>query len=65
MLDEGAAGAMNDALGHAGRAGGVQDVERMVERERLERQVQPLVSSTNSSQQHDFGTRPMSGRSAT
>jgi len=37
VLDQRAAGAVNDALGDAGRSGRVQDVERVVEREPLER----------------------------
>ena len=36
VLDQRAAGAMDDALGDAGRARRVEDVERMVERQRLE-----------------------------
>ena len=36
VLDQRAAGAVDDALRHAGRAGRVQDVERMIERQRLE-----------------------------
>src|SRR5688572_10818099 len=35
MLDQRAAGAMDDALRHAGGAGRIQDVERMVERQRV------------------------------
>ncbi len=36
VLDEGAAGTVHDALGHAGRPRAIEDVERMVEGEMLE-----------------------------
>ncbi|MNN19907.1 hypothetical protein D3C81_1331650 [compost metagenome] len=36
VLQEHAAGAVDDALGHAGGAGGIEDVQRMVERHRDE-----------------------------
>ena len=38
MLQQGAADAVDDALGFAGGAGGVEDVERVVESHRLELQ---------------------------
>jgi hypothetical protein len=37
VLHERAAGAVHDALGHARRAGRIEDVQRMVERQALER----------------------------
>ena len=39
MLDQRAAGAVDDALGHAGGAGGIHDVERMVEGQTDERRL--------------------------
>ena len=38
LLQQGAAGAMHDALGHAGRAGRVEDEGRVIERQLLERE---------------------------
>ena len=38
VLQQRAAGAVDDALGHAGRAGRIEDVERMVERQRRVRE---------------------------
>ena len=43
VLQERAAGAVHDALRHAGRAGRIEDVERMVERQRRERRVAGVV----------------------
>src|SRR5437667_5131236 len=37
VLEQRAAGSMHDALGHSGRAGGKEDVQRMVEGQLLER----------------------------
>ena len=39
MLEQRAAGAVNDALGHTGRAGRIQDVQRVIERKALEGEV--------------------------
>ena len=38
VLQQRAAGAVHDAFGNAGRAGGKQDVDRVIERQPLERQ---------------------------
>ena len=43
MLDQRAAGAMHDALGHAGRAGRIEDVKRVIERQLLEGEVLRLI----------------------
>src|SRR2546430_9512657 len=47
MLQQRAAGAMHDALRSAGRAGRIQDVQRMVEGERSEEHTSELQSQSN------------------
>ena len=62
MLDQRATGAMDNALGHAGRAGRIQDVKRMVERQWLEGERRASMRSDERLPLGIADDRPLEGR---